>query len=232
MRTWERLRKMKAWLDDEICEGREFKSPKPSTGSNAVYGPNIKDFTMARPRVFLGWQPGRPNEPGKVDPKDPFSVCPALTIMPSLDYARYIQEHRFDRYQGIHRSQNMGQGVSAQILFGIYEPGIRLPGFVESLEQGNPDMGLLQDGTEAGLQTLLEWMDDCIELFLRERTVPGTDLILDDDNFTYSLFTDQAYIVDRRPIYYGFLNVPFKGYANYGSDKGYRSRIDKLLDGD
>ena len=126
----------------------------------------------------------------------------------------------------------MGQGVSAQILFGIYEPGIRLPGFVESLEQGNPDMGLLQDGTEAGLQTLLEWMDDCIELFLRERTVPGTDLILDDDNFTYSLFTDQAYIVDRRPIYYGFLNVPFKGYANYGSDKGYRSRIDKLLDGD
>ncbi|MBR3740568.1 MAG: hypothetical protein IKN04_08920 [Clostridia bacterium] len=91
-------------------------------------------------------------------------------------------------------------------------------------------MSLLQDGTEAGLQTLLNWMDDGIELFLRERTVPDTDLTLDDDNFTYALFTDQAYVVDRRPLYYGFLNVPFKGYANYGSDRGYRSRIDKLLD--
>jgi hypothetical protein len=119
-----------------------------------------------------------------------------------------------------------------QILFSVYEPGVRMPGFVDGLEQGKPDMSLLKDGTEPGLQTLVEWMDDAIELILRERTVPETDLTLEDDNFVYALYTDQAYITDRRPLYYGFLNVEFKGYANYGSDKGKKSRIDKLLDGD
>lgn len=231
MRSWERLRKMKAFLETEICKGRTYKCPVQNTGANAKYGPDITDFTRAEPRVFIGFQPMRPNEPGKADARDPYSVCPSITIMPSQDYARYVQEHRFDRYQNIHRTQDMGQGVSVQLLFCIYEPGIRYPGFAESMETGNPEMSLIHDGTEEGLKTLLNWMDDGIELFLRERTVPGTDLILEDDNFTYSLFTDQAYVVDRRPLYYGFLNVPFKGYASRGSDKGYRTRTDKLLDG-
>jgi len=232
VRTWERLRKMQRWFYMELCRGRELKSPKPNTGTNATYGPDIKDFTMAEPRVFLAWQPAKPNEPGKLDARDPYSVCPAITIMPNASYVRYVQEHRFDRYQNVHRPQSMGQSLAVQILFSVYEPGVRMPGFVDGLEQGKPDMSLLKDGTEPGLQTLVEWMDDAIELILRERTVPETDLTLEDDNFVYALYTDQAYITDRRPLYYGFLNVEFKGYANYGSDKGKKSRIDKLLDGD
>lgn len=221
---------MQMWFDKELCEGRTYKCPKPIIGKSGQWGPDIKEYTRARPRVFLGWQPGRPNEPGRVDPKDPFSVCPSITIMPSPSYARYVQEKRFDRYQNVHRPQSMGQSPTMQILFSIYEPGIRMPGFIDGLESKNPDMSLLQDGTEAGLQTLVEWMDDAIELLLRERTVPETDLSLEDDNLIYSLFSDQSYVVDRRPLYYGFLNVQFKGYANYGSDKGYKSKIDKLLD--
>ncbi|MBQ8088465.1 MAG: hypothetical protein IJ234_08605 [Clostridia bacterium] len=151
--------------------------------------------------------------------------------MPTTAYVRYTQEHRFDRYNKILRSQDMGQSLAMQILFTIYEPGIRLPGFAESIESGAPDMSLFKDGTEPGVQTLVEWMDDAMELILRERTVPGTDLILEDDNFLYSLYSDQQYIQDRRPLYQGFLNVEFKCYANYGSDKGRASRSDRLLDG-
>ena len=231
MRTWERLRKTKKFFHDELCVGRQMKCPVPATGQNGKYGPDIKNFTMAEPRVFLAWQPLKPNEPGKADPSDPFSVCPAITIMPAPSYARYVQEHRFDRYQNIHRSQEMGQSLTMQILFSVYEPGVRLPGFADGLENGHPDMSLMLDGTEAGLETLVNWMDDAIELLLRERTIPGTDLILEDDNMMYSLFTDQAYIVDRRPIYYGFLNVELKGYANKGSDHGKPTRADRLLDG-
>lgn len=232
MRTWERLRKMQKWLYEELCRGREYKSPKPATGQNAQYGPDITDYTRVEPRVFLAWQPMRPNEPGRVQPDDPFSVCPAITIMPSASYARYMEDQQFDRYNNIHRPQQMGQRPHLQLLFSIYEPGVRYPGFAEGLKKGGtPDMSLIKDGTEAGLQQLVEWMDDAIELLLRERTVPGTDLVLEDNSMMYSLFTDQNYVVDRRPIYYGFLNVEFMGYANYGSDHGRPSKADRLLDG-
>lgn len=235
MRDWERLWKTKAWFEKELCQGREFKSPVPKTGQKGQYGPSITDFTMAEPRVFLCWQPARPDEPGKADSNDPYSVCPAITIMPTQAPVRFVQEKRFDRFSNVHRSQDIGQGVNLQLLFCIYEPGVRLPGFAEHIEAAPggwvPDMSLLKDGTEAGLMTLLNWMDDAKELLLRERTIPGTDLALEDENFSYALFTDQAYVVDRRPLYYGFLNVPFKGYANKGNDHGKQTRADRLLDG-
>ena len=230
MRTWERLSKMRDFLQREICDDREYKCPVPQTGANGQYGPQIIDFTRDKPRVFIGFQPMNPNEPGRADPSDPFSVCPAITIMPSPSYARYVEEKRFDRYNKFHRTQDMGQGCVVQILFSIYEPGVRHPGFAEGLESGEPDMSLMKDGTDAGLMTLFNWMDDAIELLLRERGVPGTDLILEDDTLIDSLFTDQSYVVDRRPLYYGFLNVEFKGFASRGNDHGKASRIDRLLD--
>lgn len=231
MRTWERLRKTKAFFERELCQGREFKCPKPATGQNALYGPDITDFTMAEPRVFLAWQPARPSESGLMDAKDPLSVAPSITIMPAAAYVRYTQEHRFDRYQNIHRSQDMGQSLVMQILFTIYEPGVRYPGFADGMDAGRPDMSLFKDGTEAGVETLVNWMDDAMELILRERTVPGTDLTLEDDNFMYSLYSDQTYIQDRRPLYQGFLNVEFKCYASPGNEHGKPTRADRLLDG-
>lgn len=231
MRTWERLRKTKAFFEEELCKGRLLKCPRPYMGQNAMYGPDICDFTEAEPRVFLAWQPARPNEPGKADSQDPISVAPSITIMPTASYVRYTMEKRFDRYKNISRSQDMGQSLSLQILFTVYEPGNRMPGFAESMESGKADMSLLQEGTEPGLQTLVEWMDDGMELLLREKTVPGTDLVLEDDNFMYSLYSDQMYIQDRRPLYQGFLNVEFKCYANTGSDHGRPSRAARLLDG-
>ena len=232
MRDWERLRKMKEFFLRELCQGREFKSPAPQTGQKGKWGPGITDFTLAEPRVFIAFQPLSPNEPGKADSNDPYSVCPAITIMPALDQARFVEEKSLGRLANVRRSQDMGQGLTVQLLFGIYEPGVRYPGFAEKLESRNPDMALLHDGTEEGLKTLLNWMDDAKELLLRERTIPGTDLALEDRNFTYSLYTEQSYVVDRRPLYYGFLNVPFKGYANQGSDHGMRTRVDRLLDED
>lgn len=232
MRDWERLTKMREWMRKELCEGKRFKIPVPKTGKNGVYGPDIIDFTEGEPRVFIGFQPLRPDEPGKYDPTDPYSVCPAITIMPGASLVRNTPEHRFDRYNHIIRSQDMGQSCNVQILFSIYEPGVRLPGFAHSYEEGSPDLGLLQDGTDEGLAALLNWMDDAKELLLRERSVPGTDLMLDDDNLIRALYTDQEYVVDRRPLFHGFLNVQFKGFASKGADRGTRSRIDRLLDGD
>lgn len=221
MRSTERFRKLKEWLYKELCQGRAMKAP-PKDG-------DITDLKTAEPQVFLAWQPSQPNNPGQRPSGDPISVCPAITVMPIPSHMRYVEEHRFDRYNNIRRSQEMGQAVIVDMLMTVYDPGIRMPGFVESVRLGKTDMTLLKDGTEQGLFTLLNWMDDLMELLLREKHVPGTDLVLYDDTAVYSLYADQEYVRDKRPLYYGFVRAEFKGYASPGSDHGRPSELDKLL---
>ena len=231
MRTAERLRKMQAWFYRELCQGRQLKVPDKDN--------LITNTETTEPRVFLAYQPLRPDingnpavlSPVQIFEEDPYSTCPSITIMPNASYIQYMQDKRFDNYKNIFRPKKMGQSLSVTVLFAVYEPGIRMPGFVDGMEKGQPDMSLLKDGTEEGLFTLLNWMDDAKELILREQTVPGTDLYLDKDSAMVSLFTDQNYVVDRRPIYYGFMLITWNGYAGTGNDNGGKTRADRLLDG-
>jgi hypothetical protein len=71
----------------------------------------------------------------------------------------------------------------------------------------------------------MNWMDDCMEKLLGQKMIPKTDLFVQEDTVTYSLYTDQSYVVDRRPIYYGFVNVVFGCHVN----EGYNPDIEKLL---
>ena len=229
MKTAFRLLKMKDWFQKELCAGRQYKTPSPSQ--------DITDVSTAEPRVYLGWQPiwsamqAEANTPQYVLNNDPFSVCPAITIMPGTMPINNVPEKRFDAYRKIMRPRQMGSSLAVTILFSIYNPGIRLPGFAASLKSGQGlDKSLMLDATEEGLLDLLNWMDDAAELMLRERIIPGTALVLDEETGVRSLFTDQNYIVDRRPIFYGFIVADYKGHADTGSDQGYKRRVERLLD--
>ena len=191
--------------------------------------PNMDIGVIKRqePTVHLAWAPSRMDSAGNIQ-ELPQSVCPGILIMPNQTYAKYMEEKRFDRYNNIHRPQEMGQHLSASILFSVYEPGVRLPGFIDSVgEKGHGlDMSLILEGTEQGFITLMNWMDDCMEALLGQKLIPKTDLFVQEDTVTYSLYTDQSYVVDRRPIYYGFVNVVFGCYA----EEGHNPEIDRLLD--
>ena len=209
MRTHTRLEALKKWLTTELCEGREMKAPAPNM--------NIGEIVRQEPKVYLAWAPARLDSTGQLR-EDPASVCPGIIVMPNQSYGKYMEEKRFDRYNNVHRPPDMGQHLSVSILFSVYEPGIRLPGFIESVGKNGQglDMSLIKEGTEQGLFTLVDWMDDCMEALLRDRSIPGTDLFLEENTMTYSLYTDQSYVTDRRPIYYGFINVTFGCYASEG----------------
>lgn len=207
MRTTERLRKLKAWTYDTLCKGREMKAPAPNF--------DIGKIVHREPKVYLAWAPTRLDRHGNVIQTDNTNVCPGIIIMPNQAYAKYTEEQRFDRYSNIQRSQALGQHLAVSILFIVYEPGTRLPGFVASVgEQGDGlDVSLIEEGTEQGLFTLMDWMDDCKQALLGQKFIPDTDLFVEEATMTYSLYTDQSYVVDRRPIYYGFVNVSFACYA-------------------
>ena len=222
MRTRTRLMGLKKWLYEELCEGRNMKAPAPNM--------DIGKIERKEPKVYLGWAPARLDKTGLLQ-EDAASVCPGIIVMPNQAYVKYMEEKRFDRYNNVHRPPDMGQHFSCSILFSVYEPGVRLPGFIDSMDEkgGGLDLSLIKEGTEEGLFTLTDWMDDCMEKLLRDKSIPKTDLILPDNvmpGLTYSMYTDQNYVVDRRPIYYGFVNVDFACYA----ETGVNSEIRRLID--
>ena len=51
-------------------------------------------------------------------------------------------------------------------------------------------------------------------------------MFVNEASMVYSLYTDQSFVVDKRPIYYGFVTVNFNCYADEGTNSG----IDKLLE--
>lgn len=218
MRMTERLTGLKSWVERELCKGRMMKAP----ASNM----NIGEIVKQEPRCYLAWAPARMDSTGRVR-EDPVSVCPGIIIMPRQAYAKYTEEKRFDRFNNVHRPVDMGQHLSVDILFSVYEPGVRLPGFVASMDEKGSglDMSLIQEGTEQGFLTLMNWMDDCMTKLLGQMIIPGTDLFVEETTMTYSMYTDQQYVTDRRPIYYGFVTLSFECYSN----REHNPTVEKLL---
>lgn len=218
MRFSERLTGLKNWTYKELCKGRVMKAPAENM--------DIGTINRQEPTVYLAWAPARMDKAGNLK-EIPLSTVPGILIMPNQTYAKYMEEKRFDRYNNVHRPQEMGQHLAVSILFSVYEPGIRLPGFVDSVDKNGKglDTSLILEGTEQGLFTLMNWMDDCMERLLGQKMIPKTDLFVQEDTVTYSLYTDQSYVVDRRPIYYGFVNVVFGCHVN----EVYNPDIEKLL---
>ncbi|MBQ8507217.1 MAG: hypothetical protein IJ466_07310 [Clostridia bacterium] len=235
MRTRQRLTGMQAWIKKELCAGRKMKAPGQDM--------NIADIRMKEPDCYIGWMPQRKNTETCEFEEDYLSTSPSITIMPSTGRAKAVEEKRFDRYNGVHRPQEMGQTLTLQLLFSVYEPGIRLPGFVDSADRQDRidispenyesailkrgiDMELILEGTQEGLFTLTDWMDECMEKLLGAGHIPGTDLFVNEASIAYSLYTDQSYVVDKRPLYYGLITVEFACYAKEAPNAEIRAILD------
>ena len=175
------------------------------------------------PKVYIAFSPTRPDQSGLSETVDPLNVTPGIIIAPTNGYVKYMEEQRFDRYN-VHRPKEMGQSLTAQILFFVYEDGVRLPGFTAAAKLGPMDMTRISDGTDEGVGTLLNWMDDFRDALLSVKTIPETDMYLNEAECMYGMYSDQKYIADRRPTYIGVVTVTFQCHADEYNDK-----INKLL---
>ncbi len=211
MNTYARLKGLRDLLYGRLCSGREMKAPGPQG--------DLTEIVTQEPGCYIGFAPGRMDRTGYQPAQDVTSAVPSIIIMPSRSYADYMEEKRFDRYNNVKRPQDLGQHLSVCILFQIYEPGVRLPGFAAGADETGRglDMTKFMEGTEQGMMTLLDWMDEAKALLIGMDTVPGTDLFLYRESAVYSPYEDQNYIVDRRPIFIGYINVDFGCYAERGA---------------
>lgn len=216
MRTVERLRKFRSWTYENVCKGRKMKTPAPNM--------DVRQIVRQEPKVYLAYSPMRPDESNFTGEIDPLNVTPGIIIAPTFGNLKYMEEQRFDRYNNVHRPKEMGQSLSAQVLFFVYEDGVRLPGFIESANSGAYDMTLMAEGTQEGVETLLNWMDDFRDALLSQKSIPDTDLILNESEAQYGLYSDQKFVADRRPAYIGMVTVTFQCHADE-----YNKEINRLL---
>ncbi len=206
MRTEERLRKLKEWTYKTVCQGRSLKSP----GMNA----DVTEINYQEPKAYLGYAPTRPDV-SQFSDIDPLTAAPGIIIAPVVGDVHYLEEKRFDRYNKVHRPADMGQSLTVQNVFMVFENGVRLPGFIEAAKEGPYPMELIRGGTENGLFTLTNWMDDYKDALLSAGSIPGTDLTVNDEAFEYGWYSDQKTISDRRPMFIGIVTVKFQCYADH-----------------
>jgi len=207
VRTEERLKKLRDWTYETVCKGRIMKAPAPNM--------DISKIVRQEPRAYIGYAPTRPDI-SIYSETDPLTAAPGIILAPVSGDVHYMEEKRFDRYNDVHRSKDMGQSLIVQAVFMVFEDGVRLPGFIDALERGEEfPMELLREGTEEGLFTLTNWMDDYKDALLSAGSIPGTDLVVNDEAFDYGWYSDQKFISDRRPVFIGMVTVKFQCYADH-----------------
>ena len=216
MRTTERMRKLQSWTYEAVCRGRLLKTP--------ASGMDVTKIERQEPKVYVAFFPSRPDETEWAEAAA-LNTVPSILLMPVQGYAKNMEEQRFDRYSNIHRTKEMGQTLSVQALFSVFEDGVRAPGFIDRARAGDMDLTLLREGTEDGVCTLFNWMDDFTAALLGAKAIPDTDLSVIEASVTYSLYSDQKYVNDKRPLFYGFVNATFSCYANEADNE----RIRELL---
>lgn len=221
MRTYARLEQLKQWTWEAVCKGRRMKAEPPE-----------RDITQWRepvePAVHIAYFPKRFDETVLNElVEQPISTAPSILIMPAASNVKYTEQKRFDQYNGVHRPEDYGQHLNVQVLFTVYEDGVRLPGFIDKYEQEEAfDLSLVREGTQDGLQTLLDWMDDFRDKLLTWQHIPGTDMLLEEDNYVYGLRSDQRYIADVRPLYYGLFDIGFTCVAESGENPEIAALLD------
>lgn len=220
MITRKRLLGLKKWAEENLCTGREWMKAPAKDGS-------LDEIIRQKPRVYIAWFPTRPDVTGLMPP-EAVATAPSILIMPNASSPRFTKDQRTDSFRGVHRSRSFGQTLAVSMLFTTYEPGTRLPGFVQSVQGGSPDPENLMEATETGLFTLTDWMDEAMAKILKANLIPGTDLYIDEqmENDVYSLYTDSNFVQDKRPYFYGFLNIEFHAYADKGSAGNYKPEQD------
>lgn len=215
MRTRERLEKLRDWTYKTVCEGREMKAPAANL--------DMTKILRREPRVFLGYAPRRPDT-GVYGETDPLNVTPGIIIAPIMGDARNRDRRNGDD-RSVYRPLDFGQSLTIQNVFMVYEDGVRLPGFLDAVEAGlEYPMHLIEEGTEEGLFTLTNWMDDYRDALLSAGGIPGTDLIVNEEQFEYGMMTDGGTISDRRPVFIGMVTVKFQCHADR-----YNQEIENLL---
>ena len=218
MRLTEELRNLKAWTYNEMCKGREMKTPAPNMDASIV--------CRQEPKTFLVFLPTRDDASGYVDSM-PMNTVPGIVILPTTSYAKNMEEKRFDRFQNIHRPKAVGKTLSVRWLFMVFEDGLRLPGFVDKIERGEGmDMSLVIEGSEEGVYILLDWMDTLMRKLLGKKIIPKTDLAVIPETVVYDLYSDQKYVSDKRSIFYGFVDATFQCLT----EEEYNDEIQNLLD--
>lgn len=206
MSTRTRLSAFQDWVYQNLCKGRSMKTPG-DTDFSVVY---------TEPRCFVALYPWQLNEASE------YNVAPSILIIPDVSKGKDVRVKSYDQSEGVARPQNLGAQLNLKLIYCVYDPGERT---AELKESQNPYKDILE-GDNGGFYTLTDWLDESMEKLMQVQSIPGSDLFLYEDSLTWTPMTEGEAILDRRPLYYGILQIGFGGEAQ----RRQGDTIKKLLD--
>jgi len=206
MSTRTRLTAFQKWVTKNLCEGKSMKTPG-ETDFSVVY---------TEPRCFVALYPWTLNEASA------YSVAPSILIIPDASKGKDIRGKSYDQSEGVNRPQNLGAQLNLNLIYCVYDPGDRT---AELKITQNPYTDILE-GNNGGFYTMTDWIDETMEKLLQAQTIPGSDLFLYEDSLTWFPLTEGETILDRRPLYYGVLQVGFGGEAQRRQGKDIKQLLD------
>lgn len=199
--TRERLTAIQVWVRENVCEGKQLKTP----------GDNDATVKMAEPRCFVSNYPRRLNA---AEGETPYVVAPSILIVPTPSSAMIVQEQRFDRYNGIKRDQRMGGQLSVEFIFAVYDPGTRNEYAQESGKASD-----IADNGDEGFYTMTDWIDELIKKLLGVHQFPGTDLYVWPASIGWGPRMVQDSNADSWPYYLGYVTLTLGHYAAEAEDQ-------------
>jgi hypothetical protein len=210
-KTRERLEALKAWVYENVCKGKEMKTP----------GADDATTQTAEPRCFVGTYPHRLNADGA---PEPYNTAPSILIVPTPSYAMLVKEERFDRYANIKREQQMGGQLSVEFILAVYDPGTRNEYAQESGKASD-----IADNGDDGFYTMTDWQDELKEKLLGVKQMPGTDLFVWPASIGYGPHMVQDSMKDDWPLYLGYVTLTLGHYATEA--EGMNDALAQILDG-
>lgn len=192
MRTGQRLRGIREFLIKEIC-GKPMKRPTDKA----------LDVEWVKPDVYIGYYP----DYMEIDSLSP-RTAPAVLIIPKLMKANTVNDHRFDRYNNIVRSDEAEAELTVQIVLVLWDPGERT-----RIAEMTQDPMQIESNSD-GLMRMIDWLDELSAALNGTKYIPETDLMPRKETILYQPLMEMDRIVDKRPLYFGILECSFFGMVN------------------
>lgn len=203
--TYEEKRHMlRDWVYENCCKGRQMKTPVPRGRDY--------DVKWAEPNCF-----GGDNYPARArDIKNPYSVAPSILIT-GVSFKPYAETSEYlDSRQKVSRPKNVGSTITLNLIHAVYDPGERMTVRQKENAQGEPiqdgdphEMLLTDEAMDTGSMILWQWMEDTASAIHAALSIAG--MTVKDDSIIIEPLTENESVSDRRPVYFGVVQVTLIG---------------------
>jgi hypothetical protein len=192
MKTSTRLKKLKDWLTENACSGRNMKAPGSSALDIRYKEPTCRLCIFSTKEAVSG-----------INMYENTDMAPGILVLMNRSGTRDHYKKR-DKHSKTQRPMDLREFLELQIMFVAYDPGHRTD---ESQQSGSLE-DIMPNDEEASF-AVLDWAEETMQKLMENSIVPGTDLIVDQVGLEFGPLKENGILSGKKPLYCAVLNCTF-----------------------